>query len=113
MFRISRVNCDLPAQAKNNFLRVSEINRKEGLLMGNISMTSKSSSTTTEVYPLIKKTQLKNENFFQTIKRLPENQTDLLSLAGSWKNFPDIEPAIDLIKEVVKISQEGENLSTT
>ncbi len=65
-------------------------------------MTSRSISITKEVYDLLDKARLKNESFSQVIKRLLENQVDLLSLGGAWKKIPDAGPAIDLVRKIVK-----------
>ncbi|MBD3228542.1 MAG: antitoxin [Candidatus Lokiarchaeota archaeon] len=72
-------------------------------------MTSKSISITTDVYELLDKYRMKNESFSQAIKRLLQSKTNLMELAGSWKKIPEVDPAIEVIEEVVKKIHEDES----
>jgi predicted CopG family antitoxin len=65
-------------------------------------MTSKSISITTEVYALLDKFRLKNENFSQAILRLLSTQADLQDLAGSWAKISDAKATIALVEKTVK-----------
>jgi len=72
-------------------------------------MTSKSISIKEEVYEKLDKFRMKDESFSQTIERLIESHLDIMSLAGAWKRIPDVDPALDLVKMVVKKIHETEN----
>jgi predicted CopG family antitoxin len=65
-------------------------------------MKSLSISITTEVYEILDKLRLKDENFSQAIMRLLSTPGDLLELAGSWAKIADAGAAIDLVEKVVK-----------
>ncbi|MHA1649142.1 MAG: antitoxin VapB family protein [Candidatus Helarchaeota archaeon] len=65
-------------------------------------MPFRSISIREEVYEKLKKYQLKNESFSDTILRLIKVNTNIMDLAGSWKWIPDIEPAIKVIEETIK-----------
>jgi predicted CopG family antitoxin len=72
-------------------------------------MTSTSISITKEVYDLLDKARLKNESFSQAIKRLLENQVDIISLGGAWKKITDAGPVIDIVRKVVNKIHDDED----
>ncbi len=64
-------------------------------------MPSKSISIKEDVYNQLDKYRLKNESFSEVIKRLLEDNVDIIKLAGAWKKIPDIEPALNIIEKTV------------
>ena len=76
-----------------------------------INMTSKLISITTEAYEMLDKYRLKEESFSMAILRLLKSKTNIMELAGAWKKIPDVEPAINVIEEIVKKVHEDDYTS--
>ena len=72
-------------------------------------MASKSISITDDVYRLLKKFQLKDESFSQTILRLINRQENILKLAGAWSKIPENEQAIDFVEKIVEKARNQPN----
>ena len=71
-------------------------------------MPSRSISIKEEIYNQLDKYRLKNESFSEAIKRLLESNADILDLAGAWKKISDVEPALDIVEQIVKKIHEEE-----